>query len=913
MPDSALRAAKFQSRLKLFALLFCWFILLLSGLTLGGWLTGSIRLVLPIEGLAPMNPLTSVCFVLLACSLLLYRRNQKSADRVAQIMAGIALVLGFLRVFFLLSGNDLNADTWIAGDVMRAVPNSRMSYSASINFTLAGFALLFKRSKFSDNMRPAQYLMVIVGLWGILTLLGYLYDVYGFYHLLSGTPMSFQAGTLFVLLALAFLFSDPDAGMMRKYTSPYSGSLVAPKLMPAALLIPFLLGLVNLIAIHADVYSPEYGYALMTLGVMCTFVVLISITVTLLNRQDLLRKQAQEEILRLNETLEKRIRERTEELQQRDAQLRLFIENSPAALAMFDNEMRYLVVSKSWLKDYNIQEKDIIGKTHYEVFPTIPERWKEIHRRCLNGATEKNNLDSFIAEDGSIVYNRWEIRPWQNPSGAIGGIIMFTQVITEAVQAELKFKDLVRNSMVGVFIVADRKFDYVNARLCEILGYDAEEFLGKDATMFIHPEDRWILEGNWTRREGGEDFSVQYEARGITKSGQEIWLDIVSNATVYSGKRGVIGTVNDITAKKKAEQELRQSEANLRSVFSNTEIGYLLLDREYNIIAFNEIMERKYAHDAGITLVPGGNFVELAVPERREILREIYQRVITEGTRQEYDAVVPGRDDTFYNVLQVPVKSGDRVIGISISAFDISKRKMLEQERLRITNDLIQRNTDLEQFAYIVSHNLRAPVANIIGLMNLVKMGTVAGTELEKVNSGLFESVQRLDTVVKDLNSILQVKQYLRKTREEVNFESLVQDIRASIANLIDPAQVIFHCDFASAPSMLTLKSYLHSIFYNLITNSIKYRKSTEPCRISITSRRDGKYLELVFADNGLGIDLKHAGANLFGLYKKFHMDIDGKGMGLFMVKTQTEVLGGTISVESEVGKGTRFTIRFEA
>lgn len=115
----------------------------------------------------------------------------------------------------------------------------------------------------------------------------------------------------------------------------------------------------------------------------------------------------------------------------KEDQLDVFLENTPAAVAMFDTEMRYIAASERWLQDYSLGNIDLIGKSHYEVFPEIPERWKAIHRRCLGGAIESCEEDPFPRLDGSVDWVRWTVRPWRDANGSIGGLIMFTEVITE--------------------------------------------------------------------------------------------------------------------------------------------------------------------------------------------------------------------------------------------------------------------------------------------------------------------------------------------------------------------------------------------------------------------------------------------------------------------------------------------------
>lgn len=117
-------------------------------------------------------------------------------------------------------------------------------------------------------------------------------------------------------------------------------------------------------------------------------------------------------------------------------QLRLFVEHAPAAIAMLDHDMRYIAASNRWLSDYDIADQEIIGRSHYEVFPDITEDWKEIHRRCMSGAVERKDADSWSRSDGQVEWVRWEVRPWRTDDGGIGGLIIFSEVITERRRSE---------------------------------------------------------------------------------------------------------------------------------------------------------------------------------------------------------------------------------------------------------------------------------------------------------------------------------------------------------------------------------------------------------------------------------------------------------------------------------------------
>jgi signal transduction histidine kinase len=232
-------------------------------------------------------------------------------------------------------------------------------------------------------------------------------------------------------------------------------------------------------------------------------------------------------------------------------------------------------------------------------------------------------------------------------------------------------------------------------------------------------------------------------------------------------------------------------------------------------------------------------------------------------------------------------------------------------ELMQTAENLIQRNKELEQFTYIISHNLRAPVANIMGLYQLLKLGADDEQEFLTLISRLGISVQSLDSVIRDLNLILDVKQQVHEQMEEVSFTQITEDIKEIFAVYVEQHLIEIKCDFRAVDTIYSLNNYIYSIFYNLISNSIKFKRTEEKLLLQITSYQKNDKISIHFGDNGKGINLEQNGDKLFGLYRRFDTSVDGKGMGLYMVKTQVETLGGQISVESKPGAGTTFMVDF--
>jgi len=247
-----------------------------------------------------------------------------------------------------------------------------------------------------------------------------------------------------------------------------------------------------------------------------------------------------------------------------------------------------------------------------------------------------------------------------------------------------------------------------------------------------------------------------------------------------------------------------------------------------------------------------------------------------------------------------------------------SKNQSLESELLEKNADLTETNTELikhnnelRQFSYTVSHNLRGPVASLLGLISLVDQKKFQGHEAQ-ILSYITASSQKLDNIIKDLSKIIDIRHDIFKIRQKIDVESEIDEIALVLRREFETNRVTLIKDLTSCRHIYSVKPMVNSILYNLISNAIKYRSNDREPTIEITSWETDNFYMVEVKDNGLGIDLKKNKDSLFKLYKRFHFHTDGKGLGLYLVKLQCESLGGGIEVESEINRYTKFTIRLQ-
>ncbi|HWA58158.1 MAG TPA: PAS domain S-box protein, partial [Gemmatimonadales bacterium] len=270
----------------------------------------------------------------------------------------------------------------------------------------------------------------------------------------------------------------------------------------------------------------------------------------------------------VHDVTEQRLAEQA--LRESRERLQLFIEHAPASLAMLDRDMRYISVSRRWLADYHLGDADVAGRSHYEIFPEIPERWREIHRRALAGEVVRADADEFPRADGSVQILRWEVRPWHGADGAVGGLLIFSEDLSDSLrtraelgESEARFRQLAE-SIHEVFWLTDLDkgsiiyispgYEQIWGRTCESLRRNPSEWL--DA---IHPDDREQVLQALPRQALG---SYDLEYRVIRPDGSIRWVR--DRAFPVHDAAGAVtrvaGVAEDITARRQLESQVRQTQ-----------------------------------------------------------------------------------------------------------------------------------------------------------------------------------------------------------------------------------------------------------------------------------------------------------------------------------------------------------------
>ncbi len=374
----------------------------------------------------------------------------------------------------------------------------------------------------------------------------------------------------------------------------------------------------------------------------------------------------------------------------------------------------------------------------------------------------------------------------------------------------------------------------------------------------------------------------------------------------------IVAAVRNIAAQELSARKLKEKDRELIKV--GQELKMLMDNAPLLIIKTNNDLQISYANDDEGPEV-GSPVLNLFPASYRQLAEGHLRQALDFEQEQTFHYEKESAGKRLWFLVQAKrINQADGKASLLLLIENITQAKELEIEKDSLLLELKAKVDALQQYNYIVSHNLRGPIANILGLSDLLLNMPEHLSKKEKTLylKKLNDATLKIDEVIQDLTTILTLQNPLGRKRDFIDFREMIDSTITSLQTFIDEAQaeVKVWVD-PSIGSFTSFRSYVQSILYNLINNAIKYRALHRPLKIAVeVSRQPGKLVVKV-TDNGQGINLYKHGDQLFGLYKRFNPYVEGKGLGLHMTKVQVDALGGTIAVESEEDRGTTFTVSF--
>ncbi len=586
-----------DQKLQKWASRFIIVLISIAFLIIAGWQFDIILLKTFFLPPVAMNPLTAICFILLGFSVWLFKRV--ASKKTAYILAALVIMAGLLKLGDLVFGFSLQADSLLYTDKLLKenggiIPN-RMAPVTAACFILAGGSLLLIQYESASNYKFSHYVILAIALMSLLSLLGYLYQVKSFYSFLIHISMAPSTALCFFLFSLLFLFSDSGKGIMQEFTSVLSGSIMARLLIPAAIIVPAVLGLLRLQGSWAGIYNNEFGTAIYVLSIIVIFAGITWYNAFLLNKRDMLKKQTEDAL--------------------RDSELHIqaIFHNAPDAVILMDSDGIVTKWNPEAEKLFGWKEEEVKGQLLSELI--IPEQFREAHKKGLKrflttGQTTilGKTVDLWaIRKDLSEVDVSLRISPLTLDQKQF--FVGFIRDITERKQIEDKLKTFneelsrqvedktselteIFERVTDGFIAMDRNFcfTYINKKAGEFIHQDPAVLIGKNIWTEFPELTGTVTYDAFTKAMSEQQYtsSTDYYAQ----------FDSWMLNSIYPSPNGLSIFIRDISEQKKAETEIRKAKDLADKLIDSLPGVFYFFDANGKFIRWNKEFEQATGYSA---------------------------------------------------------------------------------------------------------------------------------------------------------------------------------------------------------------------------------------------------------------------------------------------------------------------------
>jgi PAS domain S-box-containing protein len=503
--------------------------------------------------------------------------------------------------------------------------------------------------------------------------------------------------------------------------------------------------------------------------------------------------------------------------------------------------------------------------------------------------TKNGRVNHFVSIQRETTYKK-QVEKWLQTS---------RQQLTQAIAAS---EDVFKHSLDMICSVDEHgRLVKINPACERITGYSQEELLNMHFATIVHPKDskKTAKAFNKLLKKG---IYEGFENRIIHKSGKTVQM--VWNISWSEDQKLFYSIGRDITEQKETQKRLKKSEQLYKSVvenFPNGNIAIINRKWEYEFIAGKGL--------ASINMTPadfiGKTLWNVLEPEQAKPFIEALKPCLM-GQQCSADIVYKGRH---YHCLTVPLPEGSEINRFLMVMQDITQMKEAEEKLQRYAHELEKANSELDQLVYKTSHDLRAPLVSVLGLISITQ--AEADTHIQQEYLTLMaKSIKKLDSFIKDIISFSKSAR-TEVAPEEIDFGTVIQEVIDELKFMEEAQAIKFQVQLDHIPNFRTDRKRLEIVLHNIIANAIRYkdpRKTTPFIRVGLT-QVDLDWVLLTIEDNGIGIGQEH----LDKIFNMFYRATDanvGSGLGLYIVQENIHKLKGTITVESAVEKGTSFHIQ---
>lgn len=600
-----------------------------------------------------------------------------------------------------------------------------------------------------------------------------------------------------------------------------------------------------------------------------------------------------------------------------------------------DTTGEFKYISENVIKSLEYTPEELKGKNALEIIhpedAAIVKKMLEIFMAAPDNFSQKILSHRVISKSGGIQWNETRGSVLKNDQGENTGILGIARNVTEIKGAERKIldNDALLRSTLEASLDAIYIFENCYNEEGEIIDFTAK-IVNKQATLQMNNTKKNLADSSIS-----EFFPINIENgflekyKRVAKTGRPLMEEYFIpedfpgqgwfQHQVVQIPNGIAINNKEITTQKNIQNELIKSEIEAislarqyKNILNSQSIYVVKINLDGYYTYSNDYFEKLFGLEGGIIGTHGmSRIIEEDRPKYTSTIELCFQKIgqsipVILKKRNKFGEIKSGK----WEFKVTPGEDG-LITEVLCVGFDITEQiENLEkaQHLLEVTSE---QNTRLKSFTYIVSHNIRSHVANMMGLLDVVK-STQAEEERVLFLEMLETSTNRLDETLKNLNEIISIQESTTKSKIEKNLKKEVIKNLEILSGVIVKENIQIGLELSDNITINVIPSYLDSILLNLISNAIKYRDPNKNPEIIITAKELPGQLEVRITDNGLGIDLDRYGKKIFGMYKTFHNNADARGFGLYITKTQIEAMGGKISVESTPGTGSTFTIIFK-